>query len=164
MIMEGVLKMYSKILVPLDGSETAETVIKFIEELSSPPAEVVLLRVTEPVEHDILAETGRLIPIWEQRVSLETNLGHYLRRTGEALRRRGIKVTTEVRFGKPVKEIQTAASAHHVDLVAMTSHGRKGLDRLIHGSVSSSVLRESSVPVLVLNASKAVSARKVVAA
>ena len=162
--MEGVLKMYSKILVPLDGSETAETVIKFIEELSTPPAEVVLLRVTPPVEHDILAETGRLIPIWEQRVSLETNLGHYLRRVGTVLRRHGINVTTEVRFGKPVKEILTSAAAHGVDLVAMSSHGRKGLDRLIHGSVSAAVLRESSVPILVLNASKSVAARKAVAA
>jgi nucleotide-binding universal stress UspA family protein len=162
--MEGVLKMYSKILVPLDGSETAETVIKFIEELATPPSDVVLVRVTEPVDHDIVAETGRLIPIWEQRVSLETNLGHYLRRAGSALRRHGINVTTEVRFGKPVKEILTAAATHGVDLVAMSSHGRKGLGRLIHGSVSSAVLRESTVPVLVLNASKTVSARKEVAA
>lgn len=156
--------MYSKILVPLDGSETAETVIKFIEDLTTPPTEVVLLRVTDPVEHDILAETGRLIPIWEQRVSLETNFGHYLRRIGASLRHRGMKVTSEVRFGKPVKEIQSCAAAHGVDLIAMSSHGRKGLDRLIHGSVSSAVLRESSVPVLVVNASKSVLAKKTVAA
>lgn len=156
--------MYSKILVPLDGSETAETVIKFVEELSTPPAEVVLLRVAAPVEHDVLAETGRLIPVWEQRVSLETHFSHYLRRTGASLRHRGIKVTTEVRFGKPVKEILESAATHGVDLVAMASHGRKGLDRLIHGSVSSAVLKESSVPVLVLNATKSAEVGKVVAA
>lgn len=146
--------MYNKILVPLDGTESAESVIQFLQELAVPPAEVVFLRVALPIEHDILGESGRVIPIWEQRVSLETNYEHYLRKVGAALRRRGVKLTTDVRFGKPAREIAAAARAHGADLIAMSSHGRTGLNRLIHGSVSAAVLRMSRVPVLVLNTSK----------
>ena len=156
--------MYNKILVPLDGSEVAEGVVQFIQELAVPPAEVVFLRVALPVEHDIVGESGRIIPIWEQSVSLETNYEHYLRRVGASLRRRGVKVTTEVRFGKAAQEIITAARAHHADLIAITSHGRRGLGRFIHGSVTAAVLREAAVPVMVLNASKAVATAKVATA
>ena len=56
--------------------------------------------------------------------------------------------------GEPAHEIKAYAQANHVDLIAMTSHGRSGLGRAILGSVTDAVIRESTTPVLVVRATE----------
>ncbi len=57
-----------------------------------------------------------------------------------------------VRRGKPAEEILGVASEVGIDLIAMTTHGRTGFDRLVLGSVAEKVIRASEVPVLALRA------------
>lgn len=66
----------------------------------------------------------------------------------EQLRHAGFSVAVEVRAGTPVEEIVRYVEEDDIDLVAMATHGRKGLNRLLMGSVTEEVLRSVSVPVL----------------
>jgi nucleotide-binding universal stress UspA family protein len=66
------------------------------------------------------------------------------------LRGRGVRVTTEARHGDPVKELVAAARDAGADLIAMTTHGRSGVGRLLFGSVAEAVLRQANVPVLMM--------------
>jgi nucleotide-binding universal stress UspA family protein len=56
----------------------------------------------------------------------------------------------EIRFGDPVEEILAVRESGQADLIAMTTHGRTGLSRLVFGSVAQRVLSQASVPVLLL--------------
>lgn len=68
----------------------------------------------------------------------------------EELQGNGYRVDIEIRFGsQPAKRILEAAEAERVDLIAMTTHARKGLSRLFSGSVAESVIRGGTIPVLV---------------
>jgi nucleotide-binding universal stress UspA family protein len=52
--------------------------------------------------------------------------------------------------GDPVRVVVEAAADHHSDLIVLGSHGRRGLQRLLHGSVAEEVIRRSMCPVLVV--------------
>ena len=66
---------------------------------------------------------------------------------------------TEVRRGEAAEEILKAAREAKADVIAMTTHGRTGLGRLLFGSVAETVLRESELPVLLMRWSEADVAR-----
>jgi nucleotide-binding universal stress UspA family protein len=57
-------------------------------------------------------------------------------------------VTPIVSFGDPAKEIEYIVEKQNVDMVAMTTHGRTGLARILHGSVAQHVLNHVEIPVL----------------
>src|SRR5205807_1955958 len=67
-----------------------------------------------------------------------------------ALRAQGISVTWSVRRGRATEEILAAACESDVDLIAMATHGRTGLGRLLFGSVAEAVLRQAPVPVFMI--------------
>jgi nucleotide-binding universal stress UspA family protein len=79
-------------------------------------------------------------------VELETLA--YLKRLGEALP--GIDVDHVVRFGEAVEEIVSEAKEARVDLIAMATHRRRGLDRALKGSVAEDVERVSAIPVVLV--------------
>ena len=64
------------------------------------------------------------------------------------LRSRGVRVTTDARHGEPLAELLAAARDSRADLIAMTTHGRSGLGRLLFGSIAEAVLRRAQIPVL----------------
>ena len=59
-------------------------------------------------------------------------------------------IITAVLDGHPAEELDNYAATHDVDLIIIGSHGRKGLDRLLIGSVADKVIRGAKVPVLVI--------------
>lgn len=59
-------------------------------------------------------------------------------------------IITAVLDGHPAEELDTYAASHDIDLVVIGSHGRKGLDRLLIGSVADKVVRGAKVPVLIV--------------
>ena len=70
-----------------------------------------------------------------------------------------------VRRGEPTAEILAGARAADADLIAMTTHGRSGLGRLLFGSVAEAVLRQADIPVFLMRQSEAqVAARAAVEA
>ena len=68
----------------------------------------------------------------------------------ELLQRDGYTVTSLVRFGEPAEEIADLARCANVDIVAMATHGQTGLRHLLLGSVAEQVLRDLTIPVLMI--------------
>jgi nucleotide-binding universal stress UspA family protein len=66
------------------------------------------------------------------------------------LRGKGVRVTTTVRQGEPVDQILAVARDADADLIAMTTHGRSGLSRLLFGSIAAAVLVRAEVPVFMM--------------
>jgi nucleotide-binding universal stress UspA family protein len=60
-------------------------------------------------------------------------------------------VNRQVRFGSAAEEIERAIVANQVDLVAMTTHARTGLSKLLYGSIAEHLLHHAKVPILLLH-------------
>jgi nucleotide-binding universal stress UspA family protein len=143
--------MYShkRVLVALDGSPSAEAVLRFLLEIAGPlDMAVVLLRVLEPVA-PVVIEASRHVVV-EDVEGRRRDAEEYLAPIAAALRAKGIDVSWQVRRGRPTEEILAAAREGHVDLIAMATHGRTGLGRLLFGSVAEGVLRHAPVPVFLI--------------
>ena len=141
--------MYKRILVPLDGSRVAEGILPFVLEIAGPlDLEVVLVRVMPSDGPQPTKGTTRFIVA---NVPARLNEARkYLAPLAADLRQRGLRVTTDARYGFPVTEIVAAARKADADLIAMTTHSRSGLNRLISGSVAHAVLRQAEIPVLMM--------------
>ena len=145
--------MYKRALVPLDGSPIAETVIPFILEIAGPlDMEVVLLRVVEPIP-PIALEGSRHIEAEDVELR-RTDAEEYLAPIAVELRNKGVRVESRVRRGNAVDQIVAAAREAGADLIAMSTHGRGGLGRLMFGSVAQAVLRQAEVPVFLMRATE----------
>lgn len=140
------------ILVPLDGSSTAEAVLPILGVLATPQdTRVILLAVHQPGQ----ASRGAIgIPAIDQRIDEEARaaLGRYLHEVAAGLRERLPGIDMVVLQGDPSERIAAYAESTGVDLVAMASHGRGGVSRLWLGSVTDRLLRHVDVPMLVVHA------------
>jgi nucleotide-binding universal stress UspA family protein len=74
----------------------------------------------------------------------------YLSEIERRLSKKGLRVRTRVTVGSAAEEILAAARSTSADLIAMATRGRSGVGRALFGSVAESVLRASSVPVLLI--------------
>jgi nucleotide-binding universal stress UspA family protein len=126
-----------RVLVPLDGSELAEAILPLLEGGERLWGSEVLL---------VRSLAGGAPP----EPSAETEAGDYLARQARRLERAGLRVRCEVWHGDPSQAIVNAADRGRVGLIAMTTHGWRGLDRLRFGSVAESVVRNTRVPVLLV--------------
>jgi nucleotide-binding universal stress UspA family protein len=137
------------VVVPLDGSTVAEAILPFLLEIAGPlDMDLVLLRVIEPLPPTVLegARQAAMEDVEGQTAQAEA----YLAPIAENLRSRGVRARTTVRRGEPAPEIVEGAREVGADLIAMTTHGRSGLGRLVFGSVAEAVLRHADVPVFLM--------------
>jgi nucleotide-binding universal stress UspA family protein len=148
--------MYKRAIVALDGSQVAETILPFIFEVAG-PLEVTLVRVNVPVRRAIVE--GAAQPMLEDPEVARIDAEEYLEALAGELRHRGIRVKTQVREGEAADEILKAAREANADVIAMTTHGRRGFGRLLFGSVAETVLRESELPVFLMRSTEADVAR-----
>ena len=124
-----------RVLVPLDGSELAEAILPLLGAGEHPwGSEVLLVRA--------------LTPESPAGPSAEKEAIAYLAAQAHMLEQAGLRVRCEVWHGDPSQTIVNAADLGRVGLIAMTTHGWRGLDRLRFGSVAESVVRQGGVPVL----------------
>ena len=139
-----------KILVPLDGSALAEAALdKAMELATSSGAKLLLIRAAEA--HTLLG-----VDPTEPQIKVVGEAEDYLAKIQEQLAARGVKnVETSVWYGPAAYAIVEAARLNKVDLIAMTTHGRSGLGRLILGSVAESVLRGTTTPILLIRLAEA---------
>jgi nucleotide-binding universal stress UspA family protein len=152
--------MYAHVLVALDGSANAEQVLPYVEALAQQfGSKVTLLRATEPPERLIAATAGTLpvgVPvspmldvtplIAEQRRDATT----YLASVAERLGAQGLAVSRVQPEGSSAEVVLQQARTLAADLIAMTTHGRGGLGRLVFGSVADAVLRQAPCPILLV--------------
>ena len=146
--------MYQRVLVPLDGSRVAEAILPFIEQIAGPlDMEVLLVRVVPLTSMDVaaMAKEAQL----GEPILKELDAQGYLEPLVASLKAKGVRAGARVRIGDPATEIVAAAKEINADLIAMTTHGRSGLGRLLFGSVAEAVLRSSPIPVFLLRTSEA---------
>jgi nucleotide-binding universal stress UspA family protein len=115
--------------------------------------EVVLVRVNRPVAPQVIEGSRHMIV--EDPETSRVDAEEYLAPVAVELRKKGVRVRTQVRRGQPSEEIVLAAHEIGADLIAMTTHGRSGLGRLLFGSVAEAVLRESRLPVFLMRVTEA---------
>ena len=154
------------VLVPLDGSPFARTVLGAVCGLFDPrTVRITLLRVGES-PHAVGAPPDRrtvtsemMLPdvepetqVWasQEWESARQRLRDDLMPDARKLERDGWKVDVATAFGDPAEEIVGWCRDHEPDLVAMATHGRSGISRALLGSVAERALRQLSVPVLML--------------
>jgi CBS domain-containing protein len=136
------------ILVPLDGSAGSETVLETIGEIArGEDASVRLLSVHAPV-HEVEAD-GRIVAFVDQEMErVEAEARTYFQRVVAGLG--PVTVSFVVRFGDPVDQIVEEAKASRATLIAMATHRRTGIARIVKGSVAERVERTTTVPVMLV--------------
>jgi nucleotide-binding universal stress UspA family protein len=134
--------MFSKILVPLDGSKLAEGILPQVEWLAKiHNGEVTLLRVA-------LAHTFPGADPTQHQVNVVREAEDYLAKVEANMKSVGVKVNSVVRYGHDAQEILDHAKERDVDLIAMSTHGRTGLTQFILGSVANKIIHHATVPIL----------------
>jgi nucleotide-binding universal stress UspA family protein len=134
--------MFERIVVALDGSPASEVVLGPLEQLiESHPAELILTHISGLVPAYPAEGIPALVPdpASDYLAGLERRFAH---------RRPPVRIVD--RSGTPVSGILEVARDEKATLIAMATHGRRGLERLIFGSVTELVLRDSPVPVLAI--------------
>ena len=150
------MKLFQRILVPLDGSSKAEraipTAIKLAKNLGS---QITLLRVVEIPEPSI-ENPPEPMKQWVEEATKQAiaEAEGYLEGLASWFRANGIEVNTVVRTMKPDQDILEVMDLEKIDLILMSPHGRGyqdfGHECLSYGHVTDKVLRRSPVPVLLV--------------
>jgi nucleotide-binding universal stress UspA family protein len=143
--------MYQTILVPLDGSKRAESILSHVEILArSFKSKVIFFVAIEPV---LMLEYNEIIGMsefMEQNDYIKEKTAAYLDSLQKKFSQKGIEVRMLIGHGPAVKEIVDAAARENADLVAMASHGRTGLSRTFYGSIAAGVLQRIDRPLLLI--------------
>jgi len=140
--------MYKIILVPLDGSGRAESILPHAEQLAqNTGAKLLLLRVVGP--QAVGLAQGVDVPV-EEPVSRSEQAHEYLRGKQGELKEKGLEAGHRVVEGPVVEAIIKTAQREDVDLIAMASHGRSGIQRVFYGSVAAGVLQRVDRPILLV--------------
>jgi len=147
--------MISKILVPTDGSKTAQKAARYAVDLAKQlKASVIALSVID--NRSLVAQT---VPAKDTARHVIEPIEDYLREAAEGYAREikklcdknGVQSKTVVTKGHPVEEIVKEAKKSKADLIVMGSHGRSALAAAVLGSVTYGVIHKATqIPVLIV--------------
>ncbi len=136
--------MYERILVPLDGSNAAEIVLPYAEEIAAKlSAEIILVSVSESGA----ANTGHLYHSYLEHITEQVQ-----RQLKDFGAKEEAKVNSEALLGKPAGEILRYAAESNVGLIAMASRGSSDRGPWLLGNIAAKVLRATGRPVLLIRA------------
>jgi nucleotide-binding universal stress UspA family protein len=117
----------------------------------------VLIRAVTPPERLLAAAfepgTGLAMdpePLFEAEQAEEDDAQAYLAGVAARLEAKGLSVTYDAPEADASDIIVTRAGEQGIDLIAMTTHGRSGLGRLVFGSTAEAVVRHAPCPVLLV--------------
>lgn len=145
-----------RMLVPLDGSALAESMLDHAVTLATPgETEIVLFQVVIPVGLAANAYvTDGIYFDWDDTQRRQTTAGGYLERVAKELRANGFATTVRVIVeGRVAGAILDAAEQGNADLIAMATHGRGRAAQAVLGSVADRVLRAAKLPLLIFRPS-----------
>ena len=143
--------MYKAILVPLDGSKRAESILPHVISLAERyGSRIILLRIEEPglmLGRDEIVDFSIYHNAFEER-KREAEI--YLEAKLQDFSKMGFETETHLSFGPVVKSILKIAEETKADLIAMCSHGLGGIPRMFYGSVAAGVLQRIDRPLLII--------------
>ena len=152
--------MFKRILVPLDGSRFSIRALPFASDVAKRfGAQIVLIQVIKeilPIAMDAPGRGGPYIQemfIEEARQQDKEILARsrrYLSRKVRELAGQGIKGSYCIMIGETTSSIEKCCQKEEIDLLIITTHGRGGFKRAILGSIADEVIRNSTIPVLVI--------------
>jgi len=130
------------ILHPTDFSEQSEYAFQLASSLASDyQAQLVIVHV---VQSSIVFGDGLVVSATDYQDDLKEELLEL------EVPNEQVKVARQLEEGKPAAEILQLARLSHADLIVMGTHGRRGRNRLLMGSVAEEVMRDATCPVLVV--------------
>ncbi|MFY0615289.1 MAG: universal stress protein [Hyphomicrobiaceae bacterium] len=147
--------MYKNVLIATDGSELANKAVRAGLELAKIlNANVTLVTVTETwpvVDMAAQAEMGVKDPVGAYEVLAEKGAQSTLAAAAAIATEVGVGCEqVHVKDQHPVSGIIETTENKSADLIVIASHGRRGLSKMLLGSVANEVVTKSSVPVLVV--------------
>lgn len=142
--------MYKKILVPLDGSPLAEAALPHAETIAkSEGAEIVLLRVPMvPAAELFNREPSLAVKIHDEE---QAEAERYINRVSNEISKLHIPVSSITQDGAVPDTILAVADEVHADMIAMSTHGRTGIQRWLIGSVADRVVHHAHIPVILIH-------------
>ena len=138
--------MYSDILIPTDGTDAVTPAIGHALDLTKTFG--ATLHTLYVVDEDSYPTLDARVEVLAE--TLESEGEQAVEEIRERAETVGVSATTVVVRGSPYREILDYADEHGVDLIVMGTHGRRGLDRYLLGSVTEKVVRSTAVPVLTI--------------
>lgn len=137
--------MYNNILIPIENSVTDKVILDHIRPLARlTDARLTFVHVADGFmarNQKDLAESEEMRDDYQ-----------YLKRIELEFQNEGFKAKAILLYGEPYKEILALAEKEHCDLIAMATHGHRGLSDIILGSVASDVRHSTRIPVLQIKA------------
>lgn len=125
-----------RIVVPLDGSQRSNSILPHVAPLAKATgAKMLFMTTVEPG-----AKPDYPVEVVARNVYREQ----------KRLHKEGIPTELSIRYGDPVAEILSFSGVQGADLVALSTHGRSGVERARYGSVAEAVLRKGKLPLLLL--------------
>jgi nucleotide-binding universal stress UspA family protein len=150
-------KRLETVLIPLDGSDLSELALEHATELGELFGSAYHLTRVVAYPLDIASPYLPYTVQMNQSILTEAKetAAHYLEERAESMRRRGLRVTTSVAVDAQAGHgILSEADEVGCDLIAMATHGRTGVGRLVLGSAADKVLRGTHVPLLLFRPAK----------
>ncbi|MFC1918268.1 universal stress protein [Chloroflexota bacterium] len=153
--------MFEKILICLDGSETAEQILPYISAESDCFGKVIILKVVDTSAVNLpLGVPGQSgVPIHTQAMSKRfqeelSEMPAYLEKMAQPLRDKGLEVEGVILQGIPSQAIVAYANDNDVVLIAIATHGHSGLRQVAMGSTAEYVMKHCGLPVLLVTPKK----------
>lgn len=148
-------------IVPLDGSELAESVLPHVEMLAkqrgSEPIDVILVRIIEimtiptyyaPDISGVSLNWGNILQ--QETIRRKEEAKKYLEGIEKRFTSNNIRVKSVVIEGKPNDEIVEYANKIPFSMIIMATHGRSGISRLVYGSVAANILHGVNRPMFMI--------------
>jgi nucleotide-binding universal stress UspA family protein len=148
-----------RVLVPLDGSAVGEAPLDFLRARATRPMEVILVRVVSlrPVVVGLEPAVAAQALSGAELEAEVREAGEYLAQRAETLS--GARISARYRVVEATEPIARViletAKREHVDVIALGTHAKAGVSRLVLGSVSEEILEHSPIPVLLVRQKRA---------
>jgi nucleotide-binding universal stress UspA family protein len=143
------MAMYKKILIPLENGPADEAILNHIKPLAKMMGSSLLLM---HVADGWAARNFERLNLAESEEMKADR--YYLEKVSEGLRAEGFEVGNVLALGEPSEQIIKFTKSHHIDLIAMSTHGHRLVGDIIYGSTADKVRHVVTVPVLMLKAKK----------
>lgn len=142
--------MFKKIAVALDGSDCAEQAFEVALKLAETEhAELGICSVVDPIT---VAGTAPPSPAMDIVIGdMERGARELVQHAVQKAQKIGLAASGEMLCGVPTFQILNYTQQFGADAIVMGTHGRAGLKRLLMGSVAETVLREATVPVIIMH-------------
>lgn len=145
--------MFKRILLPTDGSQGASEALNCATAIARKfDSELEVVFVTEP--HPMLTAPYSESILMDALQATREEGENVLAQATETARQSGIdQVKSAMLEGHPAEEIVRYAREHQMDIIVMGTHGRRGINRMLLGSIAEEVVRTASMPVMTVRVS-----------